>query len=106
MIEIYNVNCDYLFLIIKNTSLFFRLISERHEIENKAEQTKRALEAKVCQLQEELETAKRQVLATVCGCEAKKGRIDEKIDELEKVIRKDKKNDHVSIINDKIRRIK
>lgn len=80
----------------------FRLIAERHDIENKAEQTKKALEAKICQLQEELETAKRQVSATVCGCEAKKGRIDEKIDELEKVIRKEKKNDNVSVISDKL----
>lgn len=75
----------------------FRLIAERHEIEKKGEQTKKALEANICKLENELETAKRQVLATVCGCEAKKGEIDERIDELERVTRKDKTNDHVSI---------
>lgn len=102
MIEIFSINYDYLFLVLETYSFICRLIAERHEIENKAEQTKKALETKIHQLQEELETAKRQVVATVCGCEAKKDRIDEKIDELEKTIRKDKINDHVSMISDKL----
>ncbi|XP_026318741.1 axoneme-associated protein mst101(2) isoform X2 [Hyposmocoma kahamanoa] len=74
-----------------------KLLAERHEIETKAEHTKKTLEAKICKLQNELETAKRQVLATVCGCEAKKGEIDIKIDELERVTRKDPKNEHLPV---------
>lgn len=80
----------------------FSLLAERHDIQAKAENTKKALEERINELQEELETTKRQVIATVCGCEVKKGEIDRKIDELERATRKDSIKEHVSMISDKL----
>lgn len=44
---------------------------------------------RVKELEEELETAKRQIAATICGGEVKKEKVDEKISELESQLRKD-----------------
>lgn len=75
---------------------FFRLISEKREIEKQTSQVKKVLEDKVKSLEEELEIAKRQVTAAMCGAEVKKDKIEEKIEELEDKIKKEKQNEQVS----------
>lgn len=76
-------------------SHFFRLLTEKKRIESQTEETKRKLEQRVHQLEEELDTAKRQITATVCGGEAKKEKIEEEISDLESQLRKDQETGKV-----------
>ncbi|CAH2084508.1 unnamed protein product [Euphydryas editha] len=74
-----------------------KLISEKKEIEKQTSQIKKVLEARVKDLEQELETAKRQVSAAICGAEIKKDKIEEKIDELEGKIKKEKEDEQLPI---------
>ncbi|CAH1636359.1 unnamed protein product [Spodoptera littoralis] len=66
-----------------------KLLTEKKRIEGQTEETKKKLEMRVQELEEELDTAKRQIAATVCGGEAKKEKIEEQISDLEVQLRKD-----------------
>ncbi|CAH2047458.1 unnamed protein product, partial [Iphiclides podalirius] len=66
------------------------LLAEKSEMELKAKNLKKTLEARVKHLEEELESAKRQVAAAECGAEVKREKIEEKINELENKIRIEK----------------
>lgn len=82
----------------KNTSNCFncRLLAEKNQIENQTSHITRTLERKIKELEEELETARRQVAATVCGAEVKKEKIETKITDLEQKIRKEKEEEKVN----------
>ncbi|XP_072932888.1 uncharacterized protein [Epargyreus clarus] len=71
------------------------LLSEKRQIETQTTQIKKSLEARVKQLEEELETARRQVAAAMCGAEVKKDKIEQKIVELEKKIRNEKEDEQL-----------
>lgn len=74
----------------------FRLIAEKKQIEHQTSHITKTLEKRIKELEEELETAKRQVAATVCGADVKKEKIETKIAELEQKIRKEKEEQQVS----------
>ncbi|XP_045769692.1 axoneme-associated protein mst101(2)-like isoform X2 [Maniola jurtina] len=66
------------------------LIKDKKEIEKQTEQLKRTLEKKIKDLEEELETTRRQIAAAVCGAEYKKEKLEQKIVNLEDEIEKEK----------------
>ncbi|XP_014367087.2 myosin-2 isoform X1 [Papilio machaon] len=66
------------------------LIAEKSEIEKKAKSVKESFEKKVRNLEEQLETARRQLSAAECGAEVKRERIEERIEQLEKKVREEK----------------
>lgn len=74
-----------------------QLIGEKKQIEEQTAQLRNTLEARVKDLEEELETAKRQVAATVCGAEVKKEKIEEKIQEIEEKIKKEKEDEQLPV---------
>lgn len=75
--------------------LHFRLISEKKQIEDQSGKLRKGLEKRIKELEEELETTKRQMAATVCGATVKKEKIDEQIHKLERAINKEKENEKV-----------
>ncbi|XP_059057391.1 rootletin-like isoform X2 [Achroia grisella] len=74
-----------------------KLIGEKKQIEEQTAQLKKVLEARIKNLEEELETANRQVAATLCGAEVKKEQIEEKIQELEGKIQKEKEDEKLPV---------
>ncbi|XP_026744507.1 axoneme-associated protein mst101(2)-like isoform X1 [Trichoplusia ni] len=65
------------------------LIAEKQNVESQAAEVKSKLEMRIKELQEELETTKRQISAALCGAESKKEVIEERITELESQLRRD-----------------
>ena len=79
--------------------LIFRLLTEKRNIEEQTLETKKKLEAKVRDLEEQLKTAKRQICATICGGEAKKESIEEKIASIESKLVNNKESSKVCYVN-------
>ncbi|XP_068634042.1 rootletin-like isoform X2 [Battus philenor] len=69
------------------------LLAEKSEMETKSKAARKALENRVSNLEEELETARRQLSAAECGAQMKRERIDEKIGALEEKIKSEKDAD-------------
>ncbi|XP_026496411.2 myosin-4 isoform X1 [Vanessa tameamea] len=83
-----------------------KLIHEKKEIEKQTSQIKKILETRVQELEEELETTRRQVSTAVWGAEIQRDKIEEKIDELEDKIKKEKEEEQLpmdSLTSSKIR---
>lgn len=74
-----------------------KLLSEKNEIEKRSSQVQNNLERKIRELEEELETARRQVAAAACGAEVKKENIEGKIEDLEQKIRKEKEDEKLPV---------
>ncbi|XP_069357809.1 axoneme-associated protein mst101(2)-like isoform X2 [Maniola hyperantus] len=71
------------------------LIKEKKEIEQQTEKLKKTLNKKIKNLEEELETTRRQIAAAVCGAEYKKDKLEQKIVNLEDAIEKEKKDEKI-----------
>ncbi|CAG4929608.1 unnamed protein product [Colias eurytheme] len=69
------------------------LLSEKKQIEQKMNEVCKNLEAKVKKLEQELDTARRQIAAAVNGADIKKDRIEEKVEELEVKLRQEKEDE-------------
>ncbi|CAK1585652.1 unnamed protein product [Parnassius mnemosyne] len=83
-----------------------KLLAEKSEVEKNAEKVKKSLELRIKQLEEDLETARRQIAAAECGAEVKKEKIENKIVELEEKIRREKDAEQMPVdpvINNKIK---
>jgi septal ring factor EnvC (AmiA/AmiB activator) len=76
-------------------SNIFRLIAEKKQIEASSSKLRKSLENRINELEDELETARRQMDATVCGAAVKKDKIDEEICKIEHEIDKEKENEKV-----------
>ncbi|XP_039754802.1 myosin-7 isoform X2 [Pararge aegeria] len=72
------------------------LLKEKEEIKKQTERLKGTLEKKVKNLEEELETSRRQVTAAVSGAEYKKEKLEEKIVVLEDQIKKEAEDAELS----------
>lgn len=68
----------------------FRLMAEKERVQEQAAKTQATLEKRVKELEEELETAKRQVLAAAYGASVKQETIDETIHNLEMKLKQEK----------------
>lgn len=72
-----------------------RLISEKKQIEKQTADMRKILEKRITQLEEELETTRRQMQAAACGADVKKEKIDEKINQIEDKINQEKEDEMV-----------
>lgn len=70
---------------------------EKNQIEDQTAKHIKVLEKKIGELEEELDTAKRQVAATVFGAHVKQERIEEKIVEIESKLKKEQEDEKVRI---------
>lgn len=73
------------------------LLKEKEHIESKTRQTQEALERRIKELEEEVETTKRQITVAISGGETKKDKIEEKINEIEKVLRSEHENEGIPV---------
>lgn len=74
-----------------------KLIGEKRQIEDQTSKLTKALEKRVRELEEELETAHRQMAAAASRAEARKDMIEDKIVELEENIRRQKDNENLPV---------
>lgn len=73
-------------------------MSEKHKIINQTEDLKKKLCSKIHALENEIETARRQIAAAVCGAEVKKDKIEGKIDELQCILKCEKEKERVRFL--------
>ncbi|XP_063826893.1 axoneme-associated protein mst101(2) isoform X3 [Ostrinia nubilalis] len=74
-----------------------KLITEKKQIEDQTGKIRKGLEKRIKELEEELETTKRQMAAAVCGAEVKKGKLNEQINKIENEILKEKENEKLPV---------